>query len=229
MTVPRPRKTSIRKEAGKMRSTGILREIADKIREQHAALENMIREEAEEERGMRVNIGAIFDHGLDGYDLCALVELSCLREGGAGTTCPIRPDYRTRSLKKLEARGYIKKTASVDGGNIYELSRPDRRLKLPDSMRRAWRDKRLSHCESLVYLALCCLSNTFENESAHSLTTIANTAKCLTGDTRNSLRNLERLGLITVTRKRGKSNVIRLNERAYDTDGMEGQGGEGNG
>jgi DNA-binding IscR family transcriptional regulator len=204
-----------------MRDTGILREIADKIREQHTALENAIREETEEERGMRVNIGAIFDLGLDEYDLCALVELSCLSAGGAGITCPIRPNYRTRSLKKLEARGYIKKTATVDGGNIYELSRPDRSLKLPDTMRHSWRDKRLSYCDSLVYLALCCLSNTFENESAHSLTTIANTAKCRANDTRNSLRNLEKLGLITVTRKRGKCNATKLNERAYDTDWTE--------
>jgi hypothetical protein len=205
----------------KMADGKTLRETAARMKELAEKLEGLLMEYTHPEASIKINAGALFDPGINEDDLYALIEISSCADDESGITGRIRPGYRARSMRKLEARGYVRKAFSDESAHIYELCGPERCLKLPRIARAAWEDGRLSFYDRLVYAALCCLSNTFEKHAAHSVGKIAGAAKCWEGYARTALRNLERLGLITAERRHGGSNIYRINERAYEAPDEE--------
>jgi hypothetical protein len=201
-----------------------LRETAARMKELAEKLEGFLAEETGTKPLLKINAGALFDTGISEDDLYALIDISSCADDESGITGRIRPGYRARSMRKLEARGYLRKVFSDENAHIYELCGPERCLKLPPAASAAWKDGRLAFHDRLVYAALCCLSNTFGKRAAHSVGKIAGAAKCWEGCAREALRNLERLGLIAAERRRGTNSAYRINERAYEKEARdEGQ------
>jgi hypothetical protein len=200
----------------KMTNTRTLMETAARMKELAGKLEGLLMEDAGGKPRIKINAGALFDAGINEDDLYALIEISSRADDESGITGRIRPGYRARSMRKLEARGYVRKLHSGESAHIYELCGPERCLKLPQTASAALEDARLSFYDRLVYAALCLFSNTFGKGAALSIGKIAGAAKCWEGHAREALRKLERLGLIAAERRRGTSSVYRINENAYE-------------
>ncbi|MDR1649181.1 MAG: helix-turn-helix domain-containing protein [Synergistaceae bacterium] len=200
----------------------ILRETTARIKELAGHLEGLLAEDTGTDKALiKINAGALFDTGINEDDLYALIELSLYADSESGITVKVRHDYRARSLRKLEARGYLKRVSGDESGCVYELCGPERCLKLPPIASAVWIDRKLSFHDRLVYAALCCFSNTFGKSAALSVGKIASAAKCGEGSAREALRNLERRGLITAERRPGKSNAYRINESACESQARE--------
>ncbi|MDR1649901.1 MAG: hypothetical protein LBR71_06530 [Synergistaceae bacterium] len=199
-----------------------LRETAARIKELAGEMEGLLIEDTGAKAVIKINAGALFDSGINEDDFYTLIDVSLRADGESGITGRIRPDYRARSMRKLEARGYVKSVFGDENGHIYELCGPERYLNLPPIASEAWEDVRLSFYDRLVYAALCCFSNIFGKGAAQSVRKIASAAKCWEGHAREALRNLERRGLITAERRPGGSNVYRINESAYEEQVREG-------
>jgi DNA-binding HxlR family transcriptional regulator len=172
---------------------------------------------------IKVNAGALLDDSLNSNDLYALIGISLSADNISGVTYPVREDYLARSMRKLETRGYLQKVPSNASGVKYALCGPKKCLKLTHTANLAWEDSRLSFYDRLVYIVLCCFSNTFDNTSTLSAGKIADATKFCEGWVRESLRDLEKYGLITKERRPGKSNTYRINEQAYESQEQEGR------
>jgi DNA-binding IscR family transcriptional regulator len=204
-----------------MADTRILLETTARIKELTENLEGLLMENMGSKPLIKINAGALFDSGINDDDLYALIEVSLLADGESGITCGISPNYRARSMKKLETRGYVKKISGGEGGHIYELCGPERCLKLPPTASTVWTDRRLSFYDRLVYAALCFFSNTFGKRAAQSVKTIAGALKIWESYVRVALKNLERHGLITAERRPGGSNAYRIIESACEGQARE--------
>jgi DNA-binding MarR family transcriptional regulator len=200
----------------KMTNPRTLMETAASIKELAGKLEGLLTEDAGGKPRIKINAGALFDAGINEDDLYALIDISSRADDESGITGRIRPGYRARSMRKLEARGYLRKVHSDESAHVYELCGPERCVKLPQAASAAWEDTRLSFYDRLVYAALCLFSNTFGKGAALSAGKIANAVKCWESYVREALRNLERHGLITTERRPGTSSVYRINESAYE-------------
>jgi DNA-binding MarR family transcriptional regulator len=205
----------------KMTDAQTLRDTAARIKELAGHLEEILAKDTGAKAVIKIIASALFDPGINEDDLYALIELSLYTDSESGITVKVHHDYRPRSVRKLETRGYVKRVSSDESGCVYELCGPERCLKLPPIASAVWEDARLSFYDRLVYAALCCFSNTFGKGAAQSIKKIANAIKCREGCAREALRSLEHHGLITAERRPGGSNIYRLNESAYEGQARE--------
>jgi hypothetical protein len=103
----------------KMTNTRTLRETAARMKELAGKLEWLLTEDAGGKPRIKINAGALFDTGVNQDDLYALIDISSCADDESGITGRIRPGYRARSMRKLEARGYVKKIFDDESAHIY--------------------------------------------------------------------------------------------------------------